>query len=317
MIASLTRSIILLQVLMLLGLAALAVHLDWLAWPGALLAAAALLTLMRATIIFDNYLLSGALRQPLSQGRKVPGLQLLARVAQEFWCSMRCWYQLFPFARPFRKHYRGDSLPPVLMLHGYVANSGFWQPFATLLAREQIAHAAIDLEPVLGGIDDYAALINAEVDALLRLTGASQIILVGHSMGGLAARAWIRHYGRARVARVITLGTPHFGSTLARYGMGLNANQMLNSADQPSAWLANLAASESEELRSRYLSISTRHDNIVAPQSSSLMPGATNIVVDLVGHVALGFDREILQLTLEHICTVRGAGQALHRSLEL
>ena len=310
MIASLTRSIILLQMLALGGLAALPVHLQWLRWPGALLAAAASLTLLRAAIIFNNYLLSGALRQPMTDGRAAPKLPLLARIAQEIWGSMWCWFRLFPFARPFRVVHRSDGLPPVLMLHGYGANSGFWTPFATLLDRERIAHAAIDLEPVLAGIDDYAALIDAEVDALLQASGASQVILLCHSMGGLAARAWMRRHGTRRVARVITLGTPHAGSMLASYGIGQNARQMQAATDDANTWLAQLALSESDAVRALIVSIVTRHDNIIAPQSSPILPGATNIIVDLIGHVALGFDAAIHGLIMEQIRDLRGAGQA-------
>lgn len=317
MIASLTRSIILLQMLALGGLAALPVHLQWLRWPGALLAAAASLTLLRAAIIFNNYLLSGALRQPMTDGRAAPKLPLLARIAQEIWGSMWCWFRLFPFARPFRVVHRSDGLPPVLMLHGYGANSGFWKPFAAMLDRHGISHAALDLEPVLAGIDDYAALVEAEVDALLQASGASQVVLLCHSMGGLVARAWIRRHGLARVARVVTLGTPHFGSTLAGYGMGLNASQMQHANGQPSAWLAQLAASESDASRALFVSILTRHDNIVAPQSSAELPGATNIAIDLVGHVALGFDARVHQLTLSHILAARGGGQGLRDRIEL
>lgn len=317
MIASLTRSIILLQILMLAGLAAMAVQLQWLGWTGALLAAAALLLLLRASIIVNNYFLSDALRQPLHDGRPAPKLRLLGRVVQECWHSLRCWFSLFPFARPFRRAFDDDSLAPVLMLHGYGANSGFWTPFASLLHQERISHAALDLEPVLASIDDYAAVIEAEVDALLQSTGAAQVILLCHSMGGLAARAWLRRHGTERVACVITLGTPHAGSTLASYGMGINARQMQNIAGAPSPWLAQLAASEDDALRALFVSISTRHDNIVAPQSSSYLPGATNIVVDLIGHVALGFDKEIQPLILKTLRTARGAGQAFRDVIEL
>jgi pimeloyl-ACP methyl ester carboxylesterase len=317
MIASLTRSIILLQILTLVALAALAVHLQWLAWPGALLASAAWLMLMRAAIIFNNYLLSGALRQSLQNGHPAPKLQLFARIAQECWCSLRCWFQLFPFARPCRIRYDDAPLPPVLMLHGYGANSGYWKPFAALLAQDRISYAAIDLEPILADIDDYANLIEQEVAGLLLATGASQVILLCHSMGGLAARAWMRRYGHTRVARVITLGTPHFGSTLAGYGMGRNATQMQNTGGQPSAWLAQLASSETEAVRALFVSVSTQHDNIVAPQSSAILPGANNRVVDLIGHVALGFDPLINRQTLDLIRVARGAGQALCDEVEL
>ncbi|HEY5580979.1 MAG TPA: hypothetical protein VIK56_07435 [Rhodoferax sp.] len=41
---------------------------------------------------------------------------------------------------------------------------------------------------------------------LCRQTGAAKVALIGHSMSGVVIRAWMRAYGSARVARVITQG---------------------------------------------------------------------------------------------------------------
>lgn len=303
MIASLTRSIIALQLLLLAGLTLLLVRLGWLQWPAATGASLLLLTLGRATIIVSNYLVSGAMRQPLADGLAAPLTRLLPRIAQEFACSMRCWFLLFPFGRPFRFISASDTGPPVLLLHGYGSNSGFWKPLAKALSRAGISHAAIDLEPVMGSIDDYAASIEHAAQALCSASGHPQIIVLGHSMGGLAARAWLRVAGDERVAGVITLGTPHAGTTLARYGSGLNARQM--EPDRERGWLQKLAATEDDARRALFVSIYSRHDNIVAPQSSALLPGATNIDLALIGHVALGFDARVRELALAQISAIR------------
>eukprot|EP01035_Chromulina_nebulosa_P009829 gene9830-13259_t len=43
-------------------------------------------------------------------------------------------------------------------------------------------------------------------------------VLLCHSMGGLAVRAWLRaHQADGRVHRVLTLGTPHGGTWLGRF----------------------------------------------------------------------------------------------------
>lgn len=56
-----------------------------------------------------------------------------------------------------------------------------------------------------------------------------ELVLVGHSMGGLVARS-AHHYGEAarhewprRVSKLVFLGTPHHGSPLERAGNGLDA----------------------------------------------------------------------------------------------
>ncbi len=306
MIATLTRFIILLQLAMLAALSYLLVHFAVIATPAlAVMASAGLLSLLRAALIINNYLLSGALKQRMSDGTRAPALHLVARMAQEYWSSMLCWFRLFPFAHPAIVAIDRDHRLPVLLLHGFGANSGFWLPLSRRLRDASISHATVDLEPVLGSIDDYADLIETQAAMLCAATGTRQLIVVGHSMGGLAARAWMRRHGSARVARLITLGTPHFGSWLASYGSGRNARQMIPPGDDPDAWLNRLAASETLAERERVLSIWSRHDNIVAPQVAAVLPGAENVALDLIGHVALGFDPAVLDRVMQEITSIR------------
>ncbi len=305
MIAFLTRVMLVFHVLVLAAVALLFVKLAGLGWTAALAASAALLTLARFAIIVNNYALSDALRQPMADGSPAPRLALAARIMQEFWCSTLCWFRLFPLGRPFDVRIDGDAGLPVLMLHGYGSNSGFWQPLSRRLRAAGISHAAIDLEPILASIDDYAPDIERAVQALCRENGAPQVILLCHSMGGLAARAWLRAFGSARAARVITLGTPHFGSTLAGLGFGMNAWQMRTAAGHADSWIARLEAAEDATLRALFVSFYTRHDNIVSPQSSARLPGASHVVLDLVGHVALGFDRNVAVQVVAEISSAR------------
>ena len=53
------------------------------------------------------------------------------------------------------------------------------------------------------------------INIIKQVTGAEKVILVGHSMGGLAAREYIQsEYYENDVAKVITIGTPHKGSDI-------------------------------------------------------------------------------------------------------
>ena len=85
---------------------------------------------------------------------------------------------------------------------------------------------AVDLEPVFGSIDQYVAIIDEAVERITRATGMAPV-LVCHSMGGLAARAWLQAKAAdSRVHHVITIGSPHHGTWLGRFSRVANGRQM-------------------------------------------------------------------------------------------
>jgi len=259
------------------------------AWA-ALLAGAGVVALVRLAINMNNFIMAGWAASATPPAYRIgPGARL-RMLAEEFCASMLVTSWHVPRGRPHMTVYRDSDRVPVLLVHGYGCNSGYWAHLVPLLDRERISHVSIDLEPVAGSIDGYAPLIEARVRELCAATGAARIAIVAHSMGGLAARAWMREYGSARVARLVTLGTPHHGTALARFGLGANAVQMRRDG----AWLRDLAAAEGPEVRARIVSLYTHHDNIVAPQDSSVLPGARNVAFGGVGHVALGSNPRVL-----------------------
>lgn len=190
-----------------------------------------------------------------------------------------------------------DDRPPVLLLHGFFCNSSFWW-----ILRRQLFQASYDnvftqtLEPVFGDIEGLADQVAVKIEAICAATHARQLIVVGHSMGGLAVRAYLRRYGPARVLKLIAVGTPHHGTAHARVmsGLGRNLRQMRCG----SAWLA--------ELNSRpppvpITNIYSYHDNIVAPQDSAALAGARNIGLAGIGHLEMAIAPAVRQLILEEI----------------
>ncbi|ESU25375.1 internalin, predicted acetyltransferases and hydrolase [Flavobacterium saliperosum S13] len=67
-------------------------------------------------------------------------------------------------------------------------------------------------------IAKQGAAVKKAVERVLQLTGKDKVILVGHSMGGLASREYIQNTynwqsdNRHHVAKLLTIGTPHGGS---------------------------------------------------------------------------------------------------------
>ena len=149
---------------------------------------------------------------------------------------------------------------PVLFVHGFCSSAETWNETIPQLSTRRfgtdvprvyesiIGKAAsqtpvaagtktfrIDFSDLSGGFDLLAVAnvptvrkageLKAVIDAIKRFTGAPKVIVVGHSLGGLAARAYIQGIGQNRqgatvayggdVAALIMISTPNQGSVLA------------------------------------------------------------------------------------------------------
>lgn len=187
--------------------------------------------------------------------------------------------RLLPAAEP-----DNPELPPVLFVHGFCCNEGYWAITRRRLHRRGVTRqGGISLEPVFTDIDDYAAPLHEAVESLCEHYGVGDVIIVAHSMGGLAARSYLRRYGGSRVRQLITVGTPHRGTSLARYGMGTNSRQM----EPDSPWLQHLNGNARRQTTA-ITAILSRHDELISPRENAVLPGAVNIHLEGVGHLTLG-----------------------------
>jgi pimeloyl-ACP methyl ester carboxylesterase len=155
-------------------------------------------------------------------------------------------------------------------------------------------YMAVNLEPVFGSIDDYGAIIDNAV-ARVATAGGLAPIVVCHSMGGLAARAWLRNCDAAgRLHHVVTIGSPHRGTWLGRFSSARNGRQMR----QESEWIAQLAGGP---VAVPFTCWYSNCDNIVFPASTATLPGADNRLLRGVPHVAMAFRPEVLAHTVQLI----------------
>ncbi len=208
-----------------------------------------------------------------------------------------CWRQ------PFRSHAIPDQLSldcvvpgqrGVVFIHGFFCNRGFWTPWLKQLQGTGHAFVAVNLEPPFASIDDYAPVIE---DAVQRVTAATGLppLLVCHSMGGLAARAWLKAMrSESRIAHVVTLGTPHRGTWLARFSRLANGRQMQLSG----GWHQALDAGMQADRHALFTCWYSNCDNIVFPSSTATLPGADNRLLRGAAHVQLAFLPEVMHATL-------------------
>jgi hypothetical protein len=213
-----------------------------------------------------------------------PPLRVLHLWRREFSVSLR----IFLWRQPWRAGFAEPALrrdprrPALLLIAGFMCNRAAWRPLLDSGVLREFNVATVDLEPIFGDIDEYAEVVHQAVERLRAATGAARVLLVGHSMGGLAARVYLRKFGDAHVARVLTLGSPHRGTILGRLGYGRNARQMATG----SRFLRQLEHDDHGRWP-RFTTVATRDDNLVIPRSSPLLPGSRQTALDGVGHLAL------------------------------
>jgi triacylglycerol esterase/lipase EstA (alpha/beta hydrolase family) len=192
---------------------------------------------------------------------------------------------------------------PVVLVHGVLCNAGIWTRFARFLRRAGVEGVyALSYGPPLASIDAFAEQLARKIDDVLEASGARQVVVVAHSMGGLVTRAYLRRHGGTRIARVLTIGTPHHGSVFASCFPGVSLSQMRLG----NPWLARLNATPLDPAL-RFVSLWSWHDSMVAPQTSSELPGAVDVPLIGVGHNALLGDPQVFAFALAEIVAARRA----------
>lgn len=122
---------------------------------------------------------------------------------------------------------RGAGQPPIVFVHGNGDSASIWQTTLWRFEsngwpRERLH--AIDLpyplardddgkaQPGRSSTADHMAFLKAEVDKILKATGAPQVVLVANSRGGYAVRNYIQNGGGDKtVSHAVLGGTPNHG----------------------------------------------------------------------------------------------------------
>jgi pimeloyl-ACP methyl ester carboxylesterase len=248
----------------------------------------------------------------ISASPRPPALQIgpvaaLAMVLREWRASAAANFVRFPFERwtmcPDAAP-APDSRTPVVLAHGFFSNRGYFGPLLRALESRRIGPCfAPNFSATFAAIERYSEELHVEIERIASGTGRDRVILLCHSMGGLAARAYLAAHGTARVARLITIASPHHGSVVARLGAGENARQM----EPGSVFLEELVKREGAGGPGiPTISIYSAHDNLVAPQDSSRLGWARNIALRGRGHIEMLHSAELADLLAAQLEDARG-----------
>ncbi|MFI5845139.1 esterase/lipase family protein [Catenuloplanes sp. NPDC051500] len=169
---------------------------------------------------------------------------------------------------------------PVVLIHGYNSSPATWN---TLVQR--LTAAGYDAADIHRFGYDYR-VSNVTTAALLAdyiaAIGAPHVDLVGHSMGALIARYYVKNLNGTRtVDELISLAGPHHGTrTLAICSFDPSCREMLPG----SAFLRTLNAGDETPGAVEYRTFYSKCDLLILPYTSALLNGAENTNAGCIGH---------------------------------
>lgn len=179
-----------------------------------------------------------------------------------------------------------DRLGPVLLVSGYGGSTGSVDPIRRALTAA--GREVVVVAPVGSGTGDLrtqARSLATQADAAMRRFGSSSVDVVGYSAGGVVARSWVRDHGGASVARrVLSIGSPQHGTSLAELAVGVAGScpTACRQLAPDSELLRTLNAGDETPRGPVFVSLWSSADRTVVPPDSARLAGALDFTVQSV-----------------------------------
>ena len=175
---------------------------------------------------------------------------------------------------------------PIIFVHGWHGSSTGWN---SMISRFK-ADGWTDAELVAWSYNSdqsnatTAAQLKTKIDQVLAATGATQVDIVSHSMGGLSSRYYARNLGGdLKIDAWVSLGGPNHGTTTASVCFSASCVEM-----RPSSTFLNALNSGDETPGApRYATWWSPCDEVINPDSSVPVSGGTNTQTACLSHSAL------------------------------
>jgi triacylglycerol lipase len=177
----------------------------------------------------------------------------------------------------------GDR-PPVVLVHGYLGHPDAFRPLTRrLYAAGWSRVVAMSYPSTQLHLDEIVHRLGELVRPLAALHGP--VHLVGHSLGAVACRAWVKRFGGAPFVRsFVSLGGPHAGTALWRL-----APPVLWDVLRPDGpWVRRLA--DGPELVPTVV-VRSSYDQQVLPPVRAKLPGIEEHLLEGTGHNGLLWSR--------------------------
>lgn len=186
--------------------------------------------------------------------------------------------------------------PPVLCVHGFFRNASCMWGIQRTLAGRGRPTLAVSMGLPFRPMERYAPPLAAALRELIDEFPGQRIDVVAHSMGGVVLRLVLaeRPDLAAAVGRIVTLGSPHRGTVVARGP----APEVLK-LKRGSPFLERLPGFRESTPGAGVMTVAAERDFIVYPKSTSHLPGARAVELAHANHQSLLTEPSIQRLVAD------------------
>ncbi len=189
----------------------------------------------------------------------------------------------------------------VLLVHGWAGNRGAFWLLRRRLIRDGWSHVCcFEYRPFAVDVERVAGELHAAIDALrAEHGGSSPLVLLGYGLGGLVLRYYLRRYPAAGIRRVLTLGTAHCGTVVARLG-----GPLTRALVPESPLLRRLNAADHLPRQFDVIAVHSTFDATILPPENGRYPDAFTVELSTLGHAALLFSGKAYTIVAENLAAI-------------
>jgi triacylglycerol lipase len=165
---------------------------------------------------------------------------------------------------------------PIVFVHGWAESESVWSTMIRNFEREGWTRAELNNWRYSTSQENgrTASQLRTKVEEVLRATGAAKVDLVTHSMGALGSRYYLKNLaGTEKVDDWVSLGGPNHGTNLASLCFWQTSCIEMRAG---SSFLSQLNSGDETPGDVRYGTWWSPCDEVINPDSSILLSGATN-----------------------------------------
>ena len=190
--------------------------------------------------------------------------------------------------------------PPILFVHGWNSSASVWTTMIGRFRKDGWTTSQLASFSYNTTVSNAttAGIIAQKVDSIRNATGAAQVAIIGHSMGTLSARYYVRNLGGdGKVSALVSLAGANHGTNTAIFCFQTSCREMIPG----STFLTNLNADDETWGTPRYATWWSPCDEVINPRESMLLAGADNNQTACITHSQMHQDATVYAEVRDHV----------------